>query len=545
VGKSFRPLTPGRIGGSDEPGPAASDPCCNIVLTASFQPPPETEFMPEPNTLWIIAAAVLFIGLVGALAGHRPLAASGRRCRRCGYDLSGSPETTHRCPECGVGLAGNVVLGGNSESDIRWRRRCRRGGYAIGTLAVAIGLLTAAIDSRRVLYMPTWWLVNIEAPLAARSNGDGVGWTEAVYATLSHRLGACNGTGDIDTIRSVAEPILARIDGTNHGGRWGRTFLLFAWDEGALTDEELASIDLLWPEPEIVAGPGCSVDGLDLLQSWELPFGPAPFTGRLNMRSLGGLVRVGTRSVPMPMSWTTNWPRSTTANRGSMVALISPFDGSFELDPGEHRVHVAQRFELIADGNRVLDARDIEFDGVVTIPEPPPLPRLSNDPKLFAQVIDRLQSSSWATREGDGLYIIHLAVPPGTLLTLGTPAMRVKDQRFPNNSSIWPPAPHRIESSNVDLTNARRSKVRRPIGSKETVRLLPGMPLSCFLIGHKGEPVPDVLTIRVDARDLDPRYWRNLVRENPTLTAPTEVPTGTIEFDIPVIEATSSETSHP
>jgi hypothetical protein len=438
-----------------------------------------------------------------------------------------------------------VVLGGNSESDIRWRRRCRRGGEAFGLLAILIALVTAAIDPRRVPLMPTWWLVTVESPLAARSRGDGVGWTEAVYATLSHRLNACDGSGDLDAIRSVAEPILARIDDTNHGGRWGRTFLLFAWDEGALTDEELVSIETLWPEPEIVAGPGCSVDGLDLLQSWDSPFDTVPFTGRLSMRGSESEVRVGTMSVTISGISTTSWPRPAKANRQSRVGLISPFDGSFELAPGEHRVHVVRRFELIADGDRVLDGRDIEFDGIVTIPEPPPLPRLSSDRDLSAAVVDRLQSSSWATRGDTGWYQVHLAVPPGTLLTLGTPSASVKDDRLVDSDPIWPPALVLIQSRGFDRMDARRSTVRRPIGARESVRLLPGMPVPIFRFEDDGESALDTLTIRLDATELEPRLWRALVATNPTLTAPAAVPMGVFEFDIPVIDATSSETSRP
>ncbi len=504
--------------------------------------------MPEPNTLWIIAAAVLFIGLTAALAGHRPLATSGRRCGRCGYDLSGLPNTTHRCPECGVGLAGNVVTGGSGESDIRWRRRLRRGGYAIGTLAVAIGLLTAAIDSRRVPFMPTWWLVNIEAPLAARSNGDGVGWTEAVYATLSHRLGACNGTGDIDMIRSVTEPILDRIDRTSHGGRWGRSFLLFAWDEGAVSDEELAGIDLIWPAPEVVGGAGCSVDGLELLQSWKCPYDTPPIAGaRLRIKGLDGVVRVGTSSVSIDGTSETGWP--WVANRRSTMTsgLVSLLKNSIALPPGKHRVEAVRRFELIADDDRVLGSREIEFHGDITIPEPPALPDLSSDPDLLTRIADGFRSSSWVTRERSGWYRISLAMPPGDLLSAGTPTFTVLDATNPHDDkAIWPKGPNVTLDLHAMATGVpiyRRSQVRRPIGAKETVHLLPGIPVPFHRSEDDDATSPSTFRIRLDATTLDPRLWRALVSIHPSLTPPNEVPAGVVEFEIPVIDEPEDDTA--
>jgi hypothetical protein len=504
--------------------------------------------MPEPNTLWIIAAAVLFIGLTAALAGHRPLATSGRRCGRCGYDLSGSPNTTHRCPECGVGLAGNVVLGGNSESDIRWRRRLRRGGYAVGTLAILIGLVTAAIDSRRVLFMPTWWLVNIEAPLAARSNGDGVGWTEAVYATLSHRLGACNGTGDVDMIRSVAEPILDRVDRTSHGGRWGRSFLLFAWDEGAVSDEELAGIDLIWPKLEIVAGSGCSVDGLHLLQSWECPFDTPPLAGtRVRIEGSDGIVRVGTSSASIDGSSGSGWPWVANRRSKKVSELVSLLKNSIALPPGEHRVEAVRRFELIADDDRVLGSREIEFHGEITIPEPPALPDRSNDPDLLERIGDGFRSSSWVTRERGGWYRISLAMPPGDLLSAGTPTFSVLDATNPrNDQAIWPEDPNVASDLHAMVAGARinrRSQVRRPIGAKETVHLLPGMPVPFHRSEDDDATSPSTLRIRLDATTLDPRLWRSLVSTHPSLTPPNEVPAGVVEFEIPVIDEPEDDTA--
>jgi hypothetical protein len=434
-----------------------------------------------------------------------------------------------------------VVLGGNSESDIRWRRRWRRGGYAVGTLAVVIGLVTAAIDSRRVLYMPTWWLVNIEAPIAARSSGDGVGWTEAVYATLSLRLGSCDGTGDLAAIRSVVEPILGRIDRTTHGGRWGRSFVLFAWDEGAVSDEELAAIDLIWPAPEVVGGPGCSVDGLDLLQSWACPYDTPPIAGtRLRIKGLDGVVRVGTSSVSIDGTSGTGWPWSANRRSKMVSGLVSLWKNSIALPPGEHRVEAVRRFELIADDDRVLGSRQIEFHGDITIPEPPALPDMSSDPDLLARIADAFRGSSWVTREKDGWYRVSLAMPPTDLLSAGTPTFSVLDAAHPDDDqAIWPEDPNvtsDLRAMASGRTNNRRSLVRRPVGSRETVHLLPGMPIPIHRIADHDTTIPRTFRIRLDSTRLDPSVWRALVSIHPSLTPPSEVPAGIVEFEIPVID---------
>lgn len=497
--------------------------------------------MPDLDTLWISAAAVLFVGLVTALAGHRPLATAGPRCRRCGYDLTGTPDTTHRCPECGVGLAGNLVAGGTSESDIIWRRRFRRGGHGLLVLASLIALTTAAVDPRRVAITPTWWLVTVEAPIAARTGGDGVGWTEAVYANLSHRLGSCNGSGDAAAIRTVVDPILDRIDHSTHGGRWGRTFLLFAWDEGVVTDAELAEIESIWPRPEIVLGPGSTVDGPDLLQSLDCPFDAQhPSAAGLWMRGTEGVGHIGDRSWTISTRSRTSWPRIDDSRSRPVTDLWVPTDGSLELAPGVHRVEIVRRFELVTGDDRVIGRREMTVEGTVDIPEPAPLPRLVDDATRLAALAEDLRTSSWATRRGDGRYEVSLALPVGELLAPGTPRFQVVASGVTNDPNAWPMSPQRLEVLvRSGTADPRRSMARRPVGDKASVRLLPGFPAAVFIDDDATEP--ESLTIRMDTTRLSPRLWRALLATNPNLTAPDDIPSGVVEFEIPVVDGGPSD----
>ena len=133
------------------------------------------------------AAAVLFIGLVAALAGYRPLPQAGRRCRQCGYDLAGTPDSRHRCPECGNALAGGVVTGVRSESGVQWRRRFRRSGITLGVIALMLGLVALLFDARRLPWTPTWFMTTIDAPIASRLPDDRSRWSVEVFDTLAAR----------------------------------------------------------------------------------------------------------------------------------------------------------------------------------------------------------------------------------------------------------------------------------------------------------------------------------------------------------------------
>lgn len=123
--------------------------------------------MPVFITIFFIGLAALGMALVlggwrGRLVGDHP------SCRRCRFDLVGSPDDAPRCPECGADLKTTraVQLG---------QRRRRPIMISCGALAMALagawfGLLAsgvlAKVDWNQ--YKPTWWLaIDAQSPDAA------------------------------------------------------------------------------------------------------------------------------------------------------------------------------------------------------------------------------------------------------------------------------------------------------------------------------------------------------------------------------------------
>src|SRR5215218_3121633 len=90
----------------------------------------------------IVPALAMTAGIVLILFGTR-----GRRvddhplCRRCGFDLTGRPQTSDRCPECGADLSAHRA--------IRIGRRTRRPwSIALGIVFVLLSLIAATFVIR-------------------------------------------------------------------------------------------------------------------------------------------------------------------------------------------------------------------------------------------------------------------------------------------------------------------------------------------------------------------------------------------------------------
>lgn len=75
--------------------------------------------------LWVVALWLILIGLRRRITDGHP------RCRLCGFDLTGKPETTTRCGECGADL--------NAPKAVRVEHHQRRGVW------LAIGIVIAVI----------------------------------------------------------------------------------------------------------------------------------------------------------------------------------------------------------------------------------------------------------------------------------------------------------------------------------------------------------------------------------------------------------------
>ncbi len=104
--------------------------------------------------LLLLSIALLVVGLRGYAIDRHPL------CRKCGFDLTGKPETSTRCPECGadLSLAKAIRIG---------HRRRRRGALAAGigllvlTLAFAgVATWSAVEDFDWEQVKPTWLVIH-------------------------------------------------------------------------------------------------------------------------------------------------------------------------------------------------------------------------------------------------------------------------------------------------------------------------------------------------------------------------------------------------
>jgi tRNA(Ile2) C34 agmatinyltransferase TiaS len=65
-----------------------------------------------PLGLIVVGISALVRGLRGRRIDDHPL------CRRCGFDLTGKPETSTRCPECGSDLRRPRAILDNPESGL-------------------------------------------------------------------------------------------------------------------------------------------------------------------------------------------------------------------------------------------------------------------------------------------------------------------------------------------------------------------------------------------------------------------------------------------
>lgn len=500
--------------------------------------------MPTPDHLWIATAAVLFLGLVAALAGFRPLPKTGRRCRRCGYDLVGTPDSRHRCPECGNALAGGVVLGVSSESGVQWRRRLRRAGVSLGTLALLLAVAAFAFDARRLPWTPTWFLAGVDGPIACRVCEDRSPWAAAVYETITDRMTA---TTPIDTelVRRIAEPLLPRMEGADRVPAGARRFVLFAWGVGVVTDAELVAIESIWPEPFLVINGPPSVDGLDLNVSLRCPLDVAPIGSRLSMLGADWTAMIGDEVVSRTRTHSMRgWPQAVNPNASSSTGLLHSELDRLELEPGEVEVRVRRRYRLIArsaDGRetRVVGERDIEFADRFTIPEPPPLPELVDDSARLAAVADALEAGSWAERQAGGVLTITIATRSPENLDLATPDFAWR----PGNADglfDW----EALEAISLDALAIDDSRFGSRLARLAHKRPIDGRLVHRIRVATLFAPEVDddssTLLIRLDTTNLDPRYWRRLIANHPDEDIPDTLPAGIVEFEIPIVEVPDS-----
>lgn len=502
--------------------------------------------MTTVDQAWIAAAAVLFIGLVAALAGYRPLPQAGRRCRQCGYDLAGTPDSRHRCPECGNALAGGVVTGVRSESGVQWRRRFRRSGITLGVTALMLGLVALLFDARRLPWTPTWFMTIVDAPIASRLPDDRSRWSVAVFDTLAAR--ADTGSSSPPAFaRRLVDDLLPRLDAPARPTMGARRFILAAWSLGVVTDEELGAIDSIWPTPVLSSDAPPSVDGLDLMVETISPFdGVFPAldgTRSGRMRLIGGdwTATIGDEVVSTTRSRTsTNWPQKINPNASSRTGLLDRRVHPFDLEPGEVEVRVRRKYRIVEnelDGasRRTIAEREIEFSGRFTIPEPAPLPSMVEDPDRLEAVAEAFAEASWARSEGPGIVSLHLATFAPAGLELATPRFSYFDPAA-DEDDRWVT----IDVPMIVMTEPRlqpqlaRQAMKQPIDDRLVHLFLTELAVI-------GGPAPDAaiepgfVRVRLDTTTLDPRHWRALVEASIDEEVPDTLPAGIIEFEVPIV----------
>lgn len=255
------------------------------------------------NWLFVIAAAIVLVGLVGAVVlalGLRGrLVSRAPHCRRCRFDLSGLSLTRGDdasapvCPECGRGIAG--------PDDVRrGLRRRSRGMIITGCLLVLVPLLgggAAILGQRQTnwnVYKPDWWLMIEAANLQPATAGPQV---------LELRTRLESGTLSLADTRTLVERALT-VQADRSGGwtdEWG-DLLNAAAVAGLMSEAQLeaharhAPNILVSGRARIAQGDPCVIE---LLLAGgrvgDAPVGRPPLELATNLES----IRVGEQTHPV------------------------------------------------------------------------------------------------------------------------------------------------------------------------------------------------------------------------------------------------------
>ena len=178
--------------------------------------------------VFVVGATLLSWGLRGRRAGDHP------HCRGCGFDLTGLPASSGRCPECGADLAGPGAVA-------RGERRHEPVSVACGALLAATGaagiLISGENAASRIEWVrmePTRWLLSSAASSASVRDRD------RASAELTRRLSAESLSGD-----QIAEAVGLALAAQGDRGRPWR------WPSRNLLDGLLAGGHLTADQIEI------------------------------------------------------------------------------------------------------------------------------------------------------------------------------------------------------------------------------------------------------------------------------------------------------
>lgn len=491
-----------------------------------------------PNTidiLWITAATSMFVALVIALAGYRPLPRGGRHCRHCGYDLFATPDEHRRCPECGGSLIGGVIEASVSESAIRWRNRLRRFGLTGIVLVVMLAMVIGFLDPRRLPHTPRIWLLMVDVPLAIRSPDEFA--TPVMREVLRRRRpGSTDVVSDAD-FTSVTRSIMDRFDESNHGGPEGRGVVIIAWSEGLVPDEDFLGLDWVSPRLRVETLGDVSPDAIDYRvmgtvdftapmgdfkstanQAASFSFSLSPRRYRIGGQSewleMGGGPRVRS-SVDRHFAG-----RSPTSTTMSLGQRIGPASGTkFPIGPTTLELEADYRLTVDSNGRRLQgDTIPIRLVAPIEVKTPVPVV-VSMD--LSEESCDRLkkdlESATWyeVTRSDETAFVsVHIGTIGLDRASIGTPTFTVDlelDGRKVTRKALF-------EESASPENTAVRMKVRFP-GAR---RILDEF-ATIWLTDLGAFDSLTNLRLHVDTRTFDLAAWERIQRASLPRTSASEI----------------------
>ncbi|MAD78691.1 MAG: hypothetical protein CMJ51_04885 [Planctomycetaceae bacterium] len=498
------------------------------------------------DTFWITSTAILFVSLVTALAGVRPLPRGGRHCRHCGYDLTATPDEHRRCSECGRSLIGSVDESPASPAQIRRRHFCRRWGFLGIATACVMLVVTLALDLRRLPFTPTDWLVSVDVPIAIRLSDD---LSAPVFQEVDRRR--CAGSLPLERLQTISQGVLDRLDEPRHGGATGRKLLVEGWGAGLVADEDFFAIPSLWPTITLTPERSSTHEmnfRLDLKGDLQVDRYQSILAARAAPLRLE--VRVASRSLsnyeaPFPVRTRTDTPWPPNQAFGNDRDVTWRADGvAFPL--GAQELSVTVEIALIErGGTRRSESRRHELSTPIEILQVPP-PEVRADVADCEAIAADLEAHSRLQVGSDGFTTtLTLGMARHHPAILGTPRIELESDVDGESRTVLIDLDHLNQSGGVlhypSIEEQRRTTARNREGDPSKNGFLRGYRIPEFHGLSEGTRI----TLRFDSNDLDLFKWAGRVDRSarfgePGIAIPPElsvVRPCRFEIEIPVLKS--------